>query len=265
MAELEPRAPSSQDRRGFLARLGAGAATLLLSGCTDLSEQPWVVSILDKVENLTRAAQHLFAGPHTLAPEYAKADIAPVFRANGTLDPGTDDYRTHQAAGFANWRVTVKGLVEKPLSLSMDDIRGLPARTQITRHDCVEGWSCIGEWTGAPLALVLAAAKPRPGARYVVFYCADPMTAEGDPSHYYYESLSLSEAGHPQTLLAYRLNGQELDVAHGAPVRIRAERQLGYKQPKYVHTIELVSDYSHIQGGKGGYWEDQGYTWYGGI
>jgi DMSO/TMAO reductase YedYZ molybdopterin-dependent catalytic subunit len=147
----------------------------------------------------------------------------------------------------------------------MDDIRALPPRTQITRHDCVEGWSCIGEWTGAPLRLVLAAAKPKPEARYVVFYCADPMTAEGDPSHFYYESLSLTEAGHPQTLLAYRLNGKALDVGHGAPVRIRAERQLGYKQPKYVHTIELVSDYAHIGGGNGGYWEDQGYTWYGGI
>jgi DMSO/TMAO reductase YedYZ molybdopterin-dependent catalytic subunit len=255
----------NQSRRGFLTRTLAAASTLLLAGCDQLSEQPWVVSVLGKVEDLTRAAQHLFAGAGALAPEYSKADIAPSFRANGTLDPGTDDYKAQLAAGFRNWRVTVKGLVEKPFSLSMDDIRALPARTQITRHDCVEGWSCIGEWTGAPLRLVLAAAKPKPEARYVVFYCADPMTAEGDPSHFYYESLSLSEAGHPQTLLAYRLNGQPLDVAHGAPVRIRAERQLGYKQPKYVHTIELVSDYSHIQGGKGGYWEDLGYTWYGGI
>jgi DMSO/TMAO reductase YedYZ molybdopterin-dependent catalytic subunit len=256
---------AEQSRRNFVGRALAGASTLLLGGCYNLSEKPWVLNLLGKVEDLTSAAQHIFAGPHTLAPEYSKADIAPVFRANGTLDPGTADYKTHAASGFKDWRVTVKGLVEHPFSLSMDDIKALPPRTQITRHDCVEGWSCIGEWTGAPLRLVLAAAKPKPEARYVVFYCADPMTVEGDPTHFYYESLSLTEAGHPQTLLAYRLNGKDLDVAHGAPVRIRAERQLGYKQPKYVQSIELVSDYSHIGGGKGGYWEDLGYEWYGGI
>jgi DMSO/TMAO reductase YedYZ molybdopterin-dependent catalytic subunit len=253
------------DRRNFLARTVAGASSLLLSGCYDLSQKPWFTGLLGKVEDLSRTAQHLFAGPHTMAPEYAKADIAPVFRANGTLDPGTDEYHAHVQNGFVNWRVVVEGLVEHPLSLSMAAIRKLPARTQITRHDCVEGWSCIGEWTGAPLALVLAAATPRPDARYVIFYCADPMTAEGDPGHNYYESLDLTEAMHPQTLLAYRLNGAPLAVEHGAPVRLRAERQLGYKQPKYVQRIELVADFSHIGGGKGGYWEDLGYSWYGGI
>ena len=256
---------AEHDRRGFVGRLLAGAGTLMLAGCNDLSQQPWVTSILGKVEDLTSAAQHLFAGTQSLAPEYSKADIAAVFRANGTLDPGTAEYKTHAASNFRDWRISVKGLVERPLSLSLDDIKALPPRTQITRHDCVEGWSCIGEWTGAPLRLILAAAKPKPEARYVVFYCADPMTAEGDPSHFYYESLSLSEAGHPQTLLAYEMNGKPLEVAHGAPVRVRAERQLGYKQPKYVQSIELVSDYSHIGVGKGGYWEDLGYTWYGGI
>jgi DMSO/TMAO reductase YedYZ molybdopterin-dependent catalytic subunit len=253
------------DRRTFLGRALAGASTLILSGCYDLSQKPWFTGLLGKVEDLSRTAQHIFAGPHALAPEYAKADIAPVFRANGTLDPGTDAYRAHVQSGFANWRVSVEGLVEHPLSLSMAAIEKLPARTQITRHDCVEGWSCIGEWTGAPLALVLAAATPKPEARYVIFYCADPMTVEGDPGHYYYESLDLTEAMHPQTILAYRLNGAPLGIEHGAPVRLRAERQLGYKQPKYVQRIELVADFSHIQGGKGGYWEDQGYSWYGGI
>jgi DMSO/TMAO reductase YedYZ molybdopterin-dependent catalytic subunit len=253
------------DRRGFIGRALAGAATLLLSGCYDLSEKPWFTNILGKVEDLTRTAQHLFAGPQTLAPEYTKADIAPLFRANGTLDPGTPEYNKHVATNFRDWRVTVTGLVEHPLSLSMAEIRTLPARTQITRHDCVEGWSSIGEWTGPQLVLILAAAKPQPAARYVVFYCADPMTVEDDPDHFYYESLSLTEAVHPQTILAYQMNGADLAVEHGAPVRIRAERQLGYKQPKYVERIELVEDIKNIQGGKGGYWEDQGYTWYGGI
>lgn len=253
------------DRRAFLGRFIAGASSLTLSGCYDLSQKPWFTGLLGKVENLSRVAQHAFAGPHTLAPEYSKADIAPVFRANGTIDPGTAAYRAHLASNFVHWRVTVGGLVAHPLSLSMAAIKAMPSRTQITRHDCVEGWSCIGEWTGTPLSLILAAAAPRPAARYAIFYCADPMTVEGDPFHSYYESLDLTEAMHPQTILAYRLNGADLPVAYGAPVRLRAERQLGYKQPKYVQRIELVEDFSAVQGGKGGYWEDQGYTWYGGI
>ena len=253
------------DRRGFIARALAGASTLLLTGCYDLSEKPWFTGILGKVEDLTHAAQHPFAGPHSLAPEFTKADIARVFRANGTLDPGTPEYAAHVKSKFQDWRVTVTGLVQHTLSLSMADIRALPPRTQITRHDCVEGWSCIGEWTGTQLALILAAARPKPEARYAVFYCADPMTIEGDPDKFYYESLELSEAVHPQTILAYQLNGTDLAVEHGAPVRLRAERQLGYKQPKYVNRIELVAGFGDIHGGKGGYWEDQGYTWYGGI
>jgi DMSO/TMAO reductase YedYZ molybdopterin-dependent catalytic subunit len=255
----------SEDRRRFLARASAGAATLMLAGCTSLSERKWIADLLSDVENLTRHAQRLFAGPQTLAPEFSRKDIAPVFRANGTLDPGTADYNAHAANGFRDWRVEVGGLVERPLSLSMAQLRALPSRTQITRHDCVEGWSCIGEWTGTPLRLVLAAAKPKTDARYVVFHCADNMASEGDMAQFYYESLDLLEATHPQTLLAYELNGQALPIEHGAPVRLRAERQLGYKMAKFVNRIELVDSFSHVNGGRGGYWEDQGYSWYGGI
>jgi DMSO/TMAO reductase YedYZ molybdopterin-dependent catalytic subunit len=129
----------------------------------------------------------------------------------------------------------------------------------------VEGWSCIGEWTGTPLRLVLAAAKPKAGARYVVFYCADNMAQEGDAARFYYESLDLLEAIHPQTILAYELNGQALPIEHGAPVRLRVERQLGYKMAKFVNRIEIVDSYAHLNGGRGGYWEDQGYSWYAGI
>ena len=150
----------------------------------------------------------------------AKADIAPVFRANGTLNPSTDDYSVHVADGFEDWRIEVGGLVEKPLTLSLAELRAMPSRTQITRHDCVEGWSCIGEWTGAPLAPILAMARPKPEARYVMFYCADPM-GEATLTRrqlvrrpIYYESLDLLEATHPQTILAYELNGQV--VARGA-------------------------------------------------
>jgi DMSO/TMAO reductase YedYZ molybdopterin-dependent catalytic subunit len=259
-------------RRGFLARGGALAATLLLAGCGRIVQSPTVIGLLGEVENLTRRAQRLFAGGHSLAPEYSKADIAPSFRANGTLNPNTNDYNIHLAAGFKDWRIPVGGLVETPFTLSMAELRAMPARTQITRHDCVEGWSCIGEWKGAPLAPILARAKPKPEARYVVFYCADPMgeedvDASGNPipRPFYYESLDLLEATHPQTILAYELNGKTLPVEHGAPVRLRAERQLGYKMPKYVQRIDLVDRLDRIGGGKGGYWEDLGYQWYGGI
>jgi DMSO/TMAO reductase YedYZ molybdopterin-dependent catalytic subunit len=255
----------SENRRGFLARAGASAATLLLAGCTPLSEQKWVQDMLAQVEILTLRAQRLFAGTHALAPEFSKKDIAPVFRANGTLNPDTPTYNESAAKGFADWRIVVDGLVERPLSLSLAALRAMPSQTQITRHDCVEGWSCIGEWTGTPLRLVLASARPKPQARYVVFYCADNMAEPGDPPQFYYESLDLLEATHPQTLLAYELNGQTLAIEHGAPVRLRAERQLGYKQAKYIQRIQIVDDFRRINGGRGGYWEDQGYSWYGGI
>jgi DMSO/TMAO reductase YedYZ molybdopterin-dependent catalytic subunit len=263
---------AGDSRRNFLIRTAAVASALVVSGCTGLSQSPFVLSILMEVENLTRRAQRLFAGGHALAPEFDKADIAASFRGNGTLNPNTNDYNIHLAAGFKDWVIPVGGLVEKPLKFSLAQLRALPSRTQITRHDCVEGWSCIGQWKGTPLAPILAMARPKPEARYVVFYCADPMgeedvDAKGNviPRPFYYESLDLLEATHPQTILAYELNGQMLPVANGAPIRLRAERQLGYKMPKYVQRIELVESFSHIGGGKGGYWEDLGYQWYGGI
>jgi DMSO/TMAO reductase YedYZ molybdopterin-dependent catalytic subunit len=255
----------ADNRRKFLARAGAATATVLLAGCTSLSQKKWVVDLLNEVEILTRRVQRLFAGGHALAPEFSKKDIAPVFRANGTLNPDTADYNAHAANGFRDWRIEVGGLVEHRLSLSMDQLKAMPSRTQITRHDCVEGWSCIGEWTGTPLSLVLALAKPTEQGRYVMFFCADNMAAPGDPAQFYYESLDLLEATHPQTILAYQLNGQALPIEHGAPIRLRAERQLGYKMAKYVQRIEIVADLKPFSGGRGGYWEDQGYNWYGGI
>lgn len=262
---MTTEAAKTEGRRRFLARAAAGLALLSLSGCSKLSQKPWVQNALGEVEKLTRRAQRLFAGSHALAPEFQEKDIAPEFRANGTLDPGTDDYAAHVAAGFKDWRVVVNGLVERPLALSLADLKAIPSRTQITRHDCVEGWSCIGKWTGAPLAMVLAAAKPTAAARYVVFHCADNMASADEAAAFYYESLDLLEATHPQTILAYELNGEALPVKHGAPVRLRAERQLGYKMAKYINRIELVAELTQIAGGRGGYWEDQGYSWYGGI
>jgi len=254
------------NRRNLLKALAGSTVASALSGCTPLSQQLWVGNILGEVENLTRRVQRLFAGSHALAPEFTKADIAPIFRANGTLNPQTADYAAHAANGFRDWRIEIGGLVEHKLSLSLADLKAMPSRTQITRHDCVEGWSCIGQWTGTPLNLILAAARPKPDARYVMFYCADPMgDAATEDAQRYYESLDLLEATHPQTLLAYALNDRPLPVENGAPLRLRAERQLGYKMAKYLQRIELVENFSQIRGGKGGYWEDLGYSWYAGI
>ena len=255
----------ADSRRKFLARAGMTSAALFLGGCTSLSQKKWVVDLLNEVEILTRRVQRVFAGGHALAPEFSKKDIAPVFRANGTLNPDTPTYNQHAANGFRDWRVEVGGLVEHKLAISMEQLRAMPSRTQITRHDCVEGWSCIGEWTGTPLSQILALAKPTESARYVMFFCADNMAGPGDVPQFYYESLDMLEATHPQTILAYALNGQALPIEHGAPVRLRAERQLGYKMAKYVQRIEIVADLQPYGGGRGGYWEDQGYTWWAGI
>jgi len=155
----------------------------------------------------------------------------------------------------------VDGLVERPMVLTMDAIRALPQRTQITRHDCVEGWSAIGEWTGPQLSAILNAAKVQDGAKFVVFRCADNLNGAD-----YYESCDLDDAFHPQTILAYGMNGEALPEAHGAPIRARIERQLGYKHAKFVMRIEVVASLDAVYGGKGGYWEDVGdYAWYAGI
>jgi len=154
----------------------------------------------------------------------------------------------------------VDGLVEKPLALSLAEIRALPARTQITRHDCVEGWSCIGEWTGAKMAALVGLAGLKKQAKHIVLYCADTLGGSK-----YYETLDVVDVVHPQTILAYEMNGGPLTVPHGAPLRLRAEHYLGYKQAKYVMRLEAVDRFDHIGGGQGGYWEDRGYDRFGGI
>jgi DMSO/TMAO reductase YedYZ molybdopterin-dependent catalytic subunit len=259
-------------RRRVLSGLAAAGGGLILAGCrgiteTGLSQTVWFPKLLETATGLNMRVQRLLAGSWSLAQEYPKSDISAEFKANGTLDPGTPAYQAMAANGFRDWRIPVVGLVARPFSMTVADLRAFPSRTQITRHDCVEGWSCIGEWTGTPLSVVLQKAQPLPEARYVVFYCADPMPAAYDNGNtpYYYESLDLIEANHPQTILAYAMNGQPLAIPHGAPVRLRCERQLGYKHAKYVERIELVKNFDHIGGGKGGYWEDQGYAWWAGI
>jgi len=253
------------DRRGFLARGLAAASTTLLAGCDGLSEQTWVKRVLDSAETLTRVTQRALLSPSDLAREYGEADLSAEFKANGSIDPDDASYKAYAASGFANWKLQVGGLVEEPLALSLDELRAMPSRTQITRHDCVEGWSCIGKWKGVQLSALLERARLKPDARYVAFYCADDLGQTGTEDGKYYESVGLEDAFHAQTILAYEMNDRTLPIPHGAPLRLRVERQLGYKMAKYVMRIEAVSGFSAIRGGRGGFWEDLGYEWYAGI
>lgn len=238
-----------------------GGAGLLLSGCDRIAASPSVREVLTLGEKATRTAQRLVTDRNALAREFTRADLSPVFRENGTRNPGSPDYAAHAAERFANWRLVVDGMVAQPLAIGLAQILAAPQRTQITRHDCVEGWSAIGQWTGLPLGLLLRRAGLSGNAKYIVFHCAD--LYDGAP---YYESIDLVDAFHPQTILAHSLNGQALSIGHGAPLRLRVERQLGYKQAKYVMRIQAVSSLADIYGGKGGYWEDHhDYQWHAGI
>lgn len=301
-------------RRALLMGASAAGAAAVLGGCDRLGNAEWFRRTLKTGEDANRFVQRLLLTDRTLAPEYAEADISPWFKPNGTEDPPDRDYKALAKGRFAKYHLEVDGLVEAPFRLSLAELRKLPARTQVTRHDCVEGWSAIGKWTGVPLADLLSRAKLKPEGRFVVFHCADTMdqgnaledggdgeetddapagnanpamtkqsgsgesrkdsggqqasedtAASGGSPVRYYESIDLVDAFHPQTILAYDMNGKALPVSNGAPLRLRVERNLGYKQAKYVMRIEVVESFAHLGDGKGGYWEDQGYAWYAGI
>ena len=263
MKATKPKFEQRRERRGILRAGLAVAAGGALAGCDALSHNDTAVAVLRSAESLNRSL-HGALGRRAMAQEFAASEIAPVFRANGTTMPLGDEYAALVASGFSDWRLKVDGLVASALELSLEQLRALPARSQITRHDCVEGWSCIGQWKGVRLSHLLNMAQVKPEARFVVFHCLD-MMEEDDEDSLYYESVDLDDAFHEQTILAWELNGKPLPVENGAPLRARIERQLGYKQPKYLHRIELVAGLGKLGGGKGGYWEDQGYNWYGGI
>ena len=246
------------DRRRFIA---TGASGLLLGGCDRLNNSPGFRGVLRSAERLTMNTQRLISPREALAREYDEADLSPIFRSNGTRVPGGEEYARHMAEQFANWRLTVDGLVARPLSIPIETLRSLPHRVQVTRHDCVEGWSAIGKWHGVELSRILDHAGLSNRAKYSVFHCADRF---GDKP--FYESIDLVDAFHPQTILAFGLNGHLLPVPNGAPLRLRVERQLGYKQAKYIQRIQAVDSLASIYGGKGGYWEDNvDYEWYAGI
>jgi DMSO/TMAO reductase YedYZ molybdopterin-dependent catalytic subunit len=254
---------ATKPRRYFLQRAAAATSALFLAGCDRLSRSEWFPRVLAVADTWNYGAAHAVAPRKSMAQEFAESDRSPEFRSNGTADPGTDEYRAMVANGFADYRLAVAGMVAQPKRFSLADLRALPGRTQITRHDCVEGWSAIAKWKGVKLSAILDAVQPAANARFVMFYCADPMEADG--TDFYYESIDLDDAYHPQTILAYELNGAPLPVPNGAPLRLRVERQLGYKHAKYVTAIALVDSFGNVAGGKGGYWEDNGYQWFAGI
>jgi DMSO/TMAO reductase YedYZ molybdopterin-dependent catalytic subunit len=243
-------------RRAIVAGL-AGAGGLVIARAPRIMP-PTCGHPLRMGDNLTYAVQRALFPRRALAPEYASRDIT-SFPATGTTDPGTlklpglsDVYQRLRDGRFADWRLAVEGRVTTPRSFTLDDLKGLPSRTQITRHTCEEGWTAIGEWTGVPLATVLDAAGTLPSARFVVLQSYDDWV----------DCLDMVDALHPQTILAYGMNGRDLPLAHGAPLRLRVERQIGYKSMKFLRRI-VVSDTFDDGGEKGAI--RNGWAWYTGI
>jgi DMSO/TMAO reductase YedYZ molybdopterin-dependent catalytic subunit len=217
------------------------------------------------MNSLTYKSQRLLLSADQLAPEFSPADILQEQHPNGSTDPDTEEYLALQEKSFDDYQLVVDGLVERPLRFSLQSLRDLPQRTQITRHDCVEGWSCIAKWQGVQLKLILDQVGLKPNAKYVVFHCFDAIEKGLSGEILYYESIDMVDARHPQTILAHTMNDKPLPVENGAPLRVRVERQLGYKMAKYIKRIEVVADFAQIGEGHGSYWADRGYEWYAGI
>ncbi|WP_299651976.1 molybdopterin-binding protein [uncultured Tateyamaria sp.] len=256
-------------RRALLRAGMTAASASLLGGCKVLdglsAPDNTIRRFMERANDLTMAMQRGVLNRDALATEYSAADIRQPQRPNGVTNPQDDAYLALKSTDFADYRLEVGGMVHQPLSLSLAQMRTMPVRRQITRHDCVEGWSCIADWTGVPLAYVLSVAGVRSEARYVLFHCFDTIERSLSGTVRYYETIDLVDARHPQTILAWGMNGAALPVPNGAPLRVRVERQLGYKMAKYIRAIELVDDFSAVGRGRGGYWEDRGYEWYAGI
>jgi DMSO/TMAO reductase YedYZ molybdopterin-dependent catalytic subunit len=252
-------------RRKILIGSLQAAGLLLISGCeklfNGLQENKKFVSLLELAEEANRSAQRLFTQRNKLAQEFTEQDISRYFQTNGFPPPMTMDYIADAANQWSSWRLEVSGRVRQVTKLSLAELKSLPSRTQITRHDCVEGWSAIAKWKGVPLAEIMRRVQRNPEAKYVVFHCMDT----DDQGTNYYESIDLIDASHPQTILAYEMNDRALPIEYGAPLRLRVENQLGYKHAKYIHKIEFVAELKDIWQGKGGYWEDQGYEWFAWI
>jgi DMSO/TMAO reductase YedYZ molybdopterin-dependent catalytic subunit len=239
-------------RRQALIAGVSSLGALVLPGCST-EAPPTYGSILRMGDALTYVAQRTLLPGQSLAKEYAFGDISSM-PATGTTDPAktaepafAEEYARSQKNGFADWQISVEGLVSRPTLYSLQDLQLLPSRTQITKHFCEEGWSAIAQWTGVPLSTLLQDAGILPEARYVNFYSYDGWA----------DNLDMIDAFHPQTILAYGMNGRKLAVPHGAPLRLRVERQVGYKSMKYLKRIEVTDKFLDTG--------DYGWAWYVGI
>jgi len=215
-------------------------------------------------ETLTYSAQRLLTSGQSLAREFKKSDISKVAPVNG-LPPDDETYRRWLTNGFDGWRLTVDGLVARPLSFSLDELKHLPAESHITLHACEEGWSYIAEWTGVRLSSVLDMVQPRPEARYLVFVPFANVNQNTGILRVLWDSIDMADALHPQTLLAHGMNGEELLPGHGAPVRLRVARQLGYKNTKYLSRIIVTDSMDNFGKRMGSRAAEGGNAWYGGI
>ena len=205
-------------------------------------------------ETLTYAAHRVLTARGSMAREFRADQISEVAPVNGP-PPLISDYQQLLRRGFTEWRLDIDGLVERPSSFSLADVRGFPVSRQITHQACEEGWSFIAEWIGVPLSYVLTLVGASSRARYVVFYAYDDD----------WESIDMADAWHPQTLLAYGMNGGDLPAGHGAPLRLRVPRQLGYKSIKYLAQITVVDSLKDVGDGTGSSAPGYGYSWYAGI
>ena len=205
-------------------------------------------------ETLTYACQRLLTR-HSLAREFSRSQISTPPMANDTPPP-TDAFKRLQAGGFADWRLAVDGMVAHPASFSLDQLKSYPSRSQITELACEEGWSYIAEWIGVPLSYVLHRVGIHPQARYVVYFSIDPD---------WWDSMDMADALHPQTFLAYAMNGGELPVGSGGPLRMRLPRQLGYKSVKYITRLTITDSVKKFGKGLGSAAPEAGYAWYAGI
>jgi DMSO/TMAO reductase YedYZ molybdopterin-dependent catalytic subunit len=249
------------NRRKLVTGL-ASTGGLLLAGCSSKELPPTYGNVLRMGDVVTYRAFRTLLPAHSLAREYSHADItsSPAVGTANPADPHEELYNAEggalydrlRAGGFADWRLRVEGRVARPRSFSLAELQALPSRTQITKHTCEEGWSAIAEWTGVPLRTVLEAAGILPSARFVNYFAYDN-TAEG---------IDMLDALHPQTILAYGMNGRDLPPAHGAPLRLRVETQLGYKSVKFLERIMVKDEFDDL--GKIGSLQN-GWAWYVGI
>jgi DMSO/TMAO reductase YedYZ molybdopterin-dependent catalytic subunit len=205
-------------------------------------------------EALTYGAQRLLTARGSMAREFSRGEISKVSPVNHGA-PDYDPYQRMMFNDFVDWRLYVDGLVTKPMAFTLADLKKLPTRTQITQLVCEEGWSYVAAWTGVPLRLILNLVGYKATAKWVVFY----------PFNDFWGSIDMPEALHPQTLLAHGMNGEDLSPDHGAPIRLRVPRQIGYKNIKYIARIQVVDSLKNIGDGTGSATPEIGYSWYGGI